>query len=282
MHPAIRKDAVAVITGAAVGIGYAIAERMAQEKMKLVLSDKNAPALMEAINRIRSKFPGLTIHPVIGDITSETVQNQLHHVAVSTGEVGIFINNAAIISGAGPWEYIAQWRSLMEVNFWTFLALQEQFIKTLGHQQSHSAIVNVGSKEGITTPPGNAAYAVSKAAVRVLTEQLSHELRERFANKISAHLLIPGYTFTPMNFPDATFDAVKPDEPWSANQVAERMVAGLNAGDFYIFCEDNEVTRELDQRRMQWSVDDLILNRPALSRWHPDWKQNFAEFSKGV
>ena len=85
-----------------------------------------------------------------------------------------------------------------------------------------------------------------------------------------------------MNFPDATFDAVKPDEPWSANQVAERMVAGLNAGDFYIFCEDNEVTRELDQRRMQWSVDDLILNRPALSRWHPDWKQNFAEFSKGV
>ena len=282
MHPAIRKDAVAVITGAAVGIGYAIAERMAQEKMKLVLSDKNTPALMEAIHRLRSKFPGSTIHPVMGDITSEAVREQLHQVAVSTGEIAILINNAAIIAGAGPSGNTTQWRSLMEINFWALLMLQERFIKTLGHQQSHSAVVNVGSKEGITTPPGNAAYAVSKAAVRVLTEQLAHELREEFADKISAHLLIPGYTFTPMNFPGTSIDSIKPEAPWRAEQVAERMVAGLNAGEFYIFCEDNEVTRELDQRRMQWSVDDLIHNRPALSRWHPDWQQEFAEFIEGA
>ena len=280
MNRAIRKNAVAVITGAAAGIGYAIAERMAQEKMKLVLSDKNVSALAEAIRRLREKFPGLTIHPVIGDVTSETVLDQLHQVAVSTGEIGVLINNAAIISGAGASENMAQWRSLMEVNFWTLLMLQERFIKTLRHQQNPSAIVNLGSKEGITTPPGNAAYAVSKAAVRVLTEQLSHELREKFAHKISAHLLIPGYTFTPMNFPGTSFDSVKPAAPWSAAQVADRMVEGINAGDFYIFCEDNEVSRELDQRRMQWSVDDLIHNRPALSRWHPDWKQQFAEFIK--
>lgn len=282
MHPAIRKDAVAVITGAAVGIGYAIAERMAQEEMKLVLSDKNIPALAEAIRRLRAKFPGLAIHPVIGDVTSETVQDQLHQVAVSTGEVGVLINNAAILPGAGPWEKMTQWRSLMEVNFWSLLMLQKKFIPIMSQQPCHSAIVNLGSKEGITTPPGNAAYSVSKAAVRILTEQLSHELREKVADKISAHLLIPGYTFTPMNFPGTHFDSVKPIAPWSADQVADRMVEGINAGDFYIFCEDNEVSHELDQRRMQWSADDLIHNRPALSRWHPDWKQQFAEFIKGA
>ena len=282
MHSAIRKDAVAVITGAAVGIGYALAERMAQENMKLVLSDKNASALMDAIHRLRSKFPELTIHPVAGDVTSETVLDQLHQVAVSTGEIGILINNAAILSRAGPWENLAQWRSLMEVNFWALLMLQTRFIKTLQQQPSHSAIVNLGSKEGITTPPGNAAYAVSKAAVRVLTEQLAHELRVTVADKITAHLLIPGYTFTPMNFPGIAFDSLKPAAPWSATQVAERLVQGINAGDFYIFCEDNEVTRELDQRRMQWSADDLIHNRPALSRWHPDWQPKYAEFIKGA
>lgn len=275
---AIRKDAVAIITGAATGIGYAIAERMAQEGMKLVLLDKDTSQLTAAIQRLRSKYLNLTIHPVIGDVYSEKVIDQLHHVAVSTGEIGVIINNAAIHQNGNPWGNISAWQSLMDVNFWSILKIQEKFMQTLMNQQNHSAIVNVGSKEGITTPPGNVAYSVSKAAVRVLTEQLAHELRESVANKISAHLLIPGYTFTPMNFPGITLDSVKPQAPWSPQQVADRLLEGMRAGEFYIFCEDNEVTRELDQRRMQWSIDDLIQNRPALSRWHPEWHQEFNKF----
>lgn len=278
MHFAIRKDAVAVITGAAVGIGYAIAERLAREGMKLVLLDKNIPALSNAIKRLRTKFPELTIHHVYGDITSPKVQQNLHYIAVSTGEIGILVNNSAIHPGANPWEDLPKWRSLMEVNFWSVLMLQEKFIQTLSQQQQQSAIVNLGSKEGITTPPGNAAYSVSKAAIRVLTEQLAHELRERYFGKISAHLLIPGFTYTPMNFPDVSFDSPKPDAPWHADQVAERLLQGMAQDDFYIFCEDNEVTWELDQRRMQWSADDLIQNRPALSRWHPEWMQQFKDY----
>lgn len=275
---AIRKNAVAVITGAAVGIGYAIAERMAKEGMKLVLLDKDAVQLASAIQRLRSKYKELTIHSVIGDVSSENVIERLHHVAVSTGEIGVIINNAAIHQGGNPWESLSQWRLLLDVNFWSILKIQEKFIKTLMNQKNHSAIVNVGSKEGITTPPGNAAYSVSKAAVRVLTEQLAHELRERVANKISAHLLIPGYTFTPMNFPGINFDSVKPQAPWSPQQVANRLIEGMRTGEFYIFCEDNEVTRKLDERRMQWSIDDLIQKRPALSRWHPEWREEFNQF----
>lgn len=275
---AIKKNAVAVITGAAVGIGYAIAERMAQEGMKLVLLDKDPTLLSAAIKRLRSKHRNVAIHPVVGDVSSERVIDQLHHVAISTGEIGVIVNNAAVHQNGNPWGNFSAWQSLMNVNFWSILRIQEKFMPTLMNQQSHSAIVNVGSKEGITTPPGNAAYSVSKAAVRVLTEQLAHELRESTSNKISAHLLIPGYTFTPMNFPGITFDSVKPQAPWSARQVVDRLLEGMSAGEFYIFCEDNEVTRELDQRRMQWSIDDLIQNRPALSRWHPEWHQEFNKF----
>jgi hypothetical protein len=60
------------------------------------------------------------------------------------------------------------------------------------------------------------------------------------------------------------------------------LIQGMGEGSFYIFCEDNEVTRELDQRRMQWSADDLILGRPALSRWHRDYKDEFTRFVSGA
>jgi NAD(P)-dependent dehydrogenase (short-subunit alcohol dehydrogenase family) len=149
-------------------------------------------------------------------------------------------------------------------------------------QAGPAAIVNLGSKEGITTRPGNAAYSVSKAAVKVLTEQLAHELREKVGDRISAHLLIPGYTFTPMNFPGMTRDDQKPDSPWTAEQVADRLIEKMAEGDFYIFCEDNESSWELDQRRMQWSADDMIQNRPALSRWHKAYADQFAEYVSDV
>lgn len=80
MHPAIRKDAVAVITGAAVGIGYAIAERMAQEKMKLVLSDKNVPALAEcyssfAFNISRINNPSCNRRHLIRNCSGSTASS---------------------------------------------------------------------------------------------------------------------------------------------------------------------------------------------------------------
>lgn len=282
MHSAIRKNAVAVITGAAVGIGYAIAQRLAKEEMKLVLLDRDAIALEEAKFRLKSIFPLLEISTVIGDISSNDTLEALYSEAVNLGDIGILVNNAAVTNHGGPWDNVEQWRTLMEVNFWSILKTQQRFIETLFNQTSVSAIINLGSKEGITTPPGNAAYSVSKAAIRVLTEQLAHELREYSQQKVTAHLLIPGYTFTPMNFPGTTLNSTKPAEPWSAEQVAERMIEGLNAGNFYIFCEDNEITRTIDERRMQWSMDDLILNRPALSRWHKDWRSKFAEYIKGA
>jgi short-subunit dehydrogenase len=277
-HPAIRSGAVAVITGAAVGIGYAIARRVASEGMNVVLFDRDASALDVAIKTLRNQFPDVNLLVIKGDVTSESDLHHLYERSCEFGEVSLLVNNAAINTGAGPWEGLAQWRMLMVINFWSVLTLQQLFVDTMFSQSGAAAIVNLGSKEGITTRPGNAAYSLSKAAVKVLTEQLAHELREKVGDRVTAHLLIPGYTFTPMNFPGMTRDTQKPDSPWTADQVADRMVEKMAEGDFYIFCEDNEASWELDQRRMQWAADDMIQNRPALSRWHEDYADEFTDY----
>ena len=270
-----------MVTGSAAGIGFAIAERLATEDMEVVLFDRDTDALGDAVSTLRSRLPQAHLSAVQGDVTNDAALQRLQDHCNQLGPVSLLVNNAAIITKAGPWENEAIWHRVMDINFWSVLRLQTLFVEDMLAQSTPAAIVNLGSKEGITTPPGNAAYNVSKAALRVLTEQLAHELRER-CNHVSAHLLIPGYTFTPMNFPSMSHTTAKPAAPWSAGQVAERLVEGMANGEFYIFCEDNEVSRELDQRRIQWSADDLIQKRPALSRWHRDFRDEFAAYVKGA
>tara|TARA_Y100000758_G_scaffold298304_1_gene259321 strand:- start:2607 stop:3470 length:864 start_codon:yes stop_codon:yes gene_type:complete len=281
-HPAICQNRVAVITGAAVGIGFAIASRLCQLGMKVVLFDKDQNALDAAVLSLYRRNADAQVTTVTGDVTSASALQELFTVARGLGDVSMVVNNAAILKGAGPWSDQEQWRKTMEVNFWAVLAVQQLFVEYLLEQDFPAAVVSVGSKEGITTPPGNTAYSVSKVAVKVLTEHLEHELRERTSGRVSAHLLIPGYTFTPMNFPGISADSAKPSAPWTADQVANRLLEGLARSDFYIFCEDNEVSRELDQRRMQWNADDLIQNRPALSRWHPEYRKQFKAYIADV
>jgi short-subunit dehydrogenase len=138
-------------------------------------------------------------------------------------------------------------------------------------------IVNTGSKQGITTPPGNLTYNVSKAALKTYTEGLAHALRNEPDSKVSAHLLIPGYTYTAMT----SSAPEKPAGAWTGDQVVDFMLASIARGDFYILCGDNETPRALDEKRMAWAIGDIIENRPALSRWHPDYKDAFASFVSG-
>ena len=70
----------------------------------------------------------------------------------------------------------------------------------------------------------------------------------------------------------------KPAGAWTADQTADFMIERLAAGDFYILCPDNDVDRGLDEKRIAWAVSDIIENRPALSRWHPDYAAAFEAF----
>jgi Dehydrogenases with different specificities (related to short-chain alcohol dehydrogenases) len=282
MHPALSPAHVAVITGAAAGIGYAIAERCAEAGMHLTLLDSDAASLNKACHRMRERRPGITVRGVIGDVSDPVALDQLIRQAFALGPVTFLSNNAATLRKAGPCDSAEDWRGLLDINLMPMIHLQHAIVPRMLDQGLAAAVVNVGSKEGITTPPGNAAYSVAKAGVRVLTEHLAHELRQIEENPVSAFLLIPGYTFTPMNFPGMTDETTKPAAPWTTGQVVDRLMEDMEAGRFYVFCEDNEVTPELDRRRMRWSMDDLIFRRPPLSRWHPDYGEEFADFVKGA
>ena len=136
-------------------------------------------------------------------------------------------------------------------------------------------VINTGSKQGITTPPGDPAYNVAKAGVKAFTEALQHDLRNREGCKITAHLLIPGFVFTELT------RAGRPEKPagaWTPEQTVDFMLESLEAGDFYILCPDNDVPRELDERRILWAAGDIVENRPPLSRWHPDYGEAFKAF----
>ena len=144
-------------------------------------------------------------------------------------------------------------------------------------QGTSSLIINTGSKQGITTPPGDPAYNVSKAAVKVFTEALQHELRNTRGCKITAHLLIPGFVFTGLT---AGARTEKPAGAWTPDETIAFMLDRIHAGDFYILCPDNEVARPLDEKRIEWAAGDLIENRPPLSRWHKDYAEAFKAFLK--
>lgn len=266
---------VAVITGAARGIGRAAALRLAQKGMKLVLADVVGGELAATASaaKVAGSPDTIAVPTDVGD--SSAVEGLAAAAFERFGGVDLLMNNAAIGEGGGVLENPDNWRKLMDVNFWGVVNGIQAFVPRMIEGGRPGYVINTGSKQGITTPPGNAAYNTSKAAVKVVTEQLAHELRGR-DSRLSAHLLIPGWTFTGMTASDPS--AQKPEGAWHAVEVIDFMLASLEKGDFYILCPDNETPRRLDEKRMAWAIGDVIYNRPALSRWHPDYKDAFARY----
>eukprot|EP00026_Physarum_polycephalum_P013304 Phypoly_transcript_13689.p1 GENE.Phypoly_transcript_13689~~Phypoly_transcript_13689.p1 ORF type:complete len:281 (+),score=48.22 Phypoly_transcript_13689:1-843(+) len=274
----ITKGGVAAITGGAKGIGFAVAKALAKSGMRVALADTDQAALTEATNQLVNLQ--VSANDIFTSVTNVAnlaeVQAFKDAVYNKFGEVTILMNNAGISQPSSSWGHAEQWKQIMDVNFTGELNGQLAFIPQMLAQGKPGAIINVGSKQGITNPPGNPAYSVSKAAVKTMTEQLAHELRNTAGCKLSAHLLVPGYTHTPLTARGPLTE--KPAGAWTPDQVAERLIQGLKNNEFYIICPDNEVTWELDQKRIQWAAEDLIKGRPALSRWHPDYSAQFTEF----
>lgn len=276
MQQIVSQNAVAVITGAAKGIGAAIAADLAARGMKLALFDRDEAALAILASQLETE-----VLTVTGDVAAKADCERLYDaVTPRFGAPHLLVNNAGMMCRSGPWDSPEDWREVLDVNFTSALRMQHLFVPAMIEADRPAAIVNLGSKEGITTPPGQAAYSVAKAGIKVLTEQLEHELRNATSGRVSAHLLVPGYTYTPMNFPDARPEDSKPEAPWSAEQMVDYFMARLLNGDFYILCPDNEVTPAMEAKRIRWAAEDMILNRPALSRWHSDYKEDFAQWMR--
>ena len=267
----------AVITGGASGIGLAAGRRFASLGMNVVLADLEGAALDAARVDVEGVAKEARVLAVPTDVSRRDDVERLRDAAAAQfGDVAVLMNNAAVNAGGGkPWQDADRWRQVIDVNLMGVVNGVTVFTESMIAQSRPSHIINTGSKQGITNPPGAAAYNTSKAAVRALTEQLAFALAAD-APHVSTHLLIPGWTYTTLT--GAKEGGAKPDGAWTPDQVVEFMIESLGRGDFYILCPDNSVARDVDERRMQWTADDIIKNRPALSRWRPDHMDAFARF----
>jgi NAD(P)-dependent dehydrogenase (short-subunit alcohol dehydrogenase family) len=271
LHPAIGPGKTAVVTGAASGIGRSTAARLAQLGMRVCLVDV-APA---GVEEARAALPGDGHAAFAVDVSDRgAVERLAGEVARDCGPVSLLMNNAGVGGGGDALSNPDGWTRVLGVNLLGVLHGVQAFVPATAAGGAPGLVVNTGSKQGITQPPGDTAYNVSKSGVKALTEGLAHTLRNRAGCRVSAHLLIPGFTWTGIT----RRSPEKPPGAWTAEQVTERLLQGLAANEFYILCEDNETPRALDEKRMLWAAQDVIENRPALSRWHPDWKDAFAAF----
>ncbi|MEQ8696550.1 MAG: SDR family NAD(P)-dependent oxidoreductase [Bauldia litoralis] len=279
-HPALQAGRAAVITGGASGIGLAAAKRFAGLGMKIAIADLDPSALDAAAAAIDEAVPGgdVQVITVPCDVSRmEEVQALRERAYDAFGDVAVLMNNAGTAPGGGPFDHYDRWQRVIGVNLWGVINGVHAFTPAMIGQGTDAMIVNTGSKQGITCPPGDTAYNVTKAGVKVLTEGLQHELRNTEGCRVSAHLLVPGWTHTAMTAGGAI---EKPDGAWWPDQVIDLLLEASGKGDFYIICPDNDVTREVDAKRIVWAAGDIAENRVPLSRWHPDYKEAFADYLK--
>jgi NAD(P)-dependent dehydrogenase (short-subunit alcohol dehydrogenase family) len=281
IHPAIAPGKTVAITGGASGIGLAAAKTFARLGMNVALIDQGA----ERVNRVAEAIAAVAIGGASKVLAIETdvsdqkaIERARDAILAGFGHVDVLMNNAGIGIESSITGQLDQWQRLIDVNLWGVIRMTHAFLPSMLEQGRDGLIINTGSKQGITTPPGNPAYNISKAGVKAFTEALEHDLRNRPDAKLSAKLLIPGFVFTGMTAGSRT---EKPDAAWTAEQTVDFMLQSIQRGDFYILCPDNDVTRSLDEKRIAWAAGDIIENRPPLSRWHPDYADAFKAIAEG-
>ncbi len=190
---------VAVITGAASGLGRAMAERFAREGMKLVLADVNAADLARAEAELRAA--GAAVIGVRTDVSkAEDVEALAARTLEAFGAAHLVVNNAGVSPLGAVWEAsAADWQWALGVNLWGVIHGVRVFTPLLlaqaaeAHGEGH--IVNTASVAGLISPPGMGVYNVTKHAVVALTETLHHDLARR-DTRVKCSLLCPAYVPT--------------------------------------------------------------------------------------
>ncbi|KAF8158474.1 hypothetical protein B0H34DRAFT_656026 [Crassisporium funariophilum] len=279
LHPVIHAGRVALITGAANGIGRAAAIEFAKLGLKIAIADLDEVKLQEVGKALAAIVGDANVLVVPTDVAKlDEVVRLRDRVYEAWGEVAVLMNNAGVGDKGTSWEGMDAWHKIFDINLFGVVNVQQTFVPSMLHQENPAVVITTGSKQGITNPPGNAAYNASKAAVKSLTESLAHELRERANGNVTAHLFIPGWTYTHLG--GSSRFTSKPPGAWTAEETVLYMLDKVRSGDFYILVPDNDTKREVDQLRIMWAAADIAEGRPALSRWDGKYKALFEEYMR--
>src|SRR5438552_10271105 len=189
------KDKVAVITGAASGIGRALADRCVREGMKVVLADVEPEPLTNTEASL--KAAGATVLAVRTDVSQASDVEALAQKTLDAfGAVHLLCNNAGVATGASIWEStIADWEWVVGVNLWSVIHGVRIFVPIMLAQDTECHIVNTASISGLVSLPRTSIYAVTKHGVVTLSEVLHRELAER-GGKVKVSVLCPALVKT--------------------------------------------------------------------------------------
>ena len=275
-HPVLAPRNVALVTGGASGLGLAAAKAFLERGMRVAIADLPGERLAAAEAELGQGGVAMAVPTDVSD--PDALRHLEAVVRDKLGPIDLLMNNAGIQPGSDIFGPAANWEAVLATNLMGIVHGSQIIVPGMIAAGRPGLVINTGSKQGITTPPGDPAYNVAKAGVKAFTEALQHHLRGLEGCKVSAHLFVPGFVFTGLTARGRT---EKPEAAWTAEQTVEFLLERLEKGDFYILCPDNDVPRATDERRILWAAGDIVENRPPLSRWHPDYAAAFEAFSKG-
>jgi NAD(P)-dependent dehydrogenase (short-subunit alcohol dehydrogenase family) len=274
------KDKVAVITGAASGIGYGLAEHAAKEGMKVILADVEEKALVKAEKDIRAS--GADTLAVKTDVSRpDDVKALADKTMEAFGAVHLLCNNAGVSAGSTAWaSTLSDWKWVLGVNLWGVIHGIHFFVPIMLKQDNECHIVNTASIAGLISYPSNDIYQVSKHGVVVLSEALYYELKTA-GPKIGVSVLCPGYIRTNImecernrpvglkNKPGEEIDISDPQvkatiegsrqaiyNGMPPQQVAKIVFDAIRDNKFYILPNGDEYTPKIQTRN-----EDILLQR---------------------
>jgi NADP-dependent 3-hydroxy acid dehydrogenase YdfG len=273
------KDKVAIITGAASGIGLAIAKKCAKEGMKVVLVDIDEASLIEVKEELKSFKTDLL--SVVCDVSKEKDIQLLSKKTMETfGKIDLLFNNAGVSTGSLLWENSEEdWKWVLGVNLFGVINSIKTFVPIMLKQNNECHIINTSSIAGLTSAPGNSIYSVSKHGIVNISETLYYELKLAKA-KIDISVVCPGFVKTRLIdaernrpkefkslenrqspqkqminkvFNDGVLNGISPEA------VSEKIFEGIKAKKFYIFTDDD--CKSMIKQRME---DILNENNPTI------------------
>jgi NAD(P)-dependent dehydrogenase (short-subunit alcohol dehydrogenase family) len=227
------RDRVAVVTGAASGIGLALTEAFVNEGMHVVMADIDEQALTVQAQRL-----GESVRPVVTDVSDQTSVERAGQLALEAfGALHVAVNNAGIVNGGNSWELsLEEWHRVLDTNLWGVIHGVRAFVPLILAAGEEGHIVNTSSMAAVLALPGIGPYTVAKHGVLGLSDVLRAEL-EAVGAPVGVSVVMPGMIRTGMN----PVGSVEP------SSVATNVLDAIRRARPYVFTDDHS-TKQVETR----------------------------------